>query len=75
MDHRQGLAVRLVEMIMIIKMKVFGKASVQVLCIRSMSRLFHKPSFNFFYFSNPILLTVKIMRLSSLSCASACSHC
>ena len=40
MDHHQGLAVRLVEVIMVIEIKVFGKASVQVLCIRSMSRLF-----------------------------------
>ena len=77
MDHHQGLAVRLVEMIMAIEMKVFGKANVQVLCIRSMSRLFYKPSLKLFYFPNPNLLmfTVKIMRPSSLSRASACSHC
>ena len=32
---------------------------------------------NFFYFPipNPKMLTVKIMQPSSLSCASACSHC
>ena len=50
MDHHQGLAVRLVEMIMVIEMKVFGKANVQVLCIRSMSRQFYKPSFTLFLF-------------------------
>ena len=50
MDHHQGLAVRLVEMVMVIEMKVFGKANVQVLCIRSMSRLFYKPFFKFFLF-------------------------
>ena len=50
MDHNQGLAVRLVEMIMVIEMKVFGKANAQVLCIRSMSRLFYKPSFKIFLF-------------------------
>ena len=33
MDRHQGLAVRLVEMIMVIEMKVFGKANDQVLCI------------------------------------------
>ena len=31
MDHHQGLAVQLVEMIMVIEIKVFGKADVQVL--------------------------------------------
>ena len=50
MDHPQGLAVRLVEMTMVIEVKVFGKANVQVLCIRSMSRLFYKPSFKLFLF-------------------------
>ena len=45
MDHHQGLAVRLVEMIMVIEMTVFAKANVKVLCIRSMSRLFYKLSF------------------------------
>ena len=77
MDHHKGLAVRLVEMIMVIEMKVFGKANVQVLCTRSVSRLFYKPYFKLFYFPNPnpIMLTVKIMWPSSLSCASACSHC
>ena len=53
MDHHQGLAVRLVEMIMMIEMKVFGKANVQVLCMRSMSRLFYKFSFELFVFSEP----------------------
>ena len=38
MDHHHDLAIRLLEMIMMIEMKVFGKANVQVLCIRSMSR-------------------------------------
>ena len=68
MDRHQGLTVRLVEMIMVIEMKVFGKANVQILCIRSMSRLFYKLSFNLFYFPNPnpIILTVKIMLPSSL---------
>ena len=50
MDRHQGLAVRLVEMIMVIGMKVFGKANDQVLCIRSMSRLFYKLSFKLFLF-------------------------
>ena len=46
MDHHQGLVVRLVEMIMMIEMKVFG----HVLCMRSMSRLFYKLSFKLFLF-------------------------
>ena len=50
MNHHQGLAVELVEMIMVIEIKVFGKANVQVLCMRSMSRLFHKLSFKLFLF-------------------------
>ena len=50
MDDHEGLAVRLVEMIKVIEMKVFGKANVQVLCIRSMSRLFYKLSFELFLF-------------------------
>ena len=50
MDHHQGLAVRLVEMIMVVEIKVFGKANVQVLCIRSMIRLRYKPSFKPFLF-------------------------
>ena len=50
MDRHHGLTVRLVEMIMVIEMKVFGKANVQVLCIRSMSRLFYKTSFKLFLF-------------------------
>ena len=50
MNHRQGLAVQLVEMIMVIEIKVFGKANVQVLCMRSMSRLFYKLSFKLFLF-------------------------
>ena len=50
MDHHQGLAFRLVEMIMAIEMKVFGKANVQILCMRSISRLFYKPSFKLFLF-------------------------
>ena len=72
MDHHQDLAVRLVEMIMVIEMKVFGKTNVYVSCIRSMSRLFYILPINFFYFPNPntIMLTVKIMRSSSLSCAA-----
>ena len=37
MDHHQGLTVQLVEMIMVIEIKVFGKANVHVLCIH-MSR-------------------------------------
>ena len=48
MDHRQGLVVRLVEIIMAIEMKVFGKANVQVLCMRSMSKLLYKLSFKLF---------------------------
>ena len=77
MDHHQGLVVRLVEMIMVIEMKVCDKANVHVLCMRSMSRLFYKLPFKLFLFPNPnpVMLTVKIMRPSSLSCASACSHC
>ena len=50
MDHHQVLAVRLVEMIIMIEMKVFGKANVQVLCIRSMCRLFYKPFFKLLLF-------------------------
>ena len=50
MDHHQGLAARLVEMIMVIQIKVFGKANIQVLCMRSISRLFYKLSFKFFLF-------------------------
>ena len=48
MDHHQGLAVQLVEMIMLIEMIVFGKANVQVLCMRSMSRPFYKLSLKLF---------------------------
>ena len=48
MDHHQGLAVRLVEMIMVIEMNVFGKPNVHVLCMRSMSSLFYKFSFRLF---------------------------
>ena len=43
-------AVRLVEMIMLIEMIVFGKANVHVLYMRSMSRLFYKLSFELFLF-------------------------
>ena len=77
MDHHQSLAIRLVEMIMVIEMDVFGKGNIQVLCIKSISRLFYKPSFKLFLFPNPnpIMLTAKIMQPSSLSRASACSHC
>ena len=50
MDHHQGLAVRLVEMIMVVEMIVFDKSNVQDLYIRSMSRLFYKPSFKLFLF-------------------------
>ena len=50
MDHLQDLAFRLVEMIMAIEIKVFGKVNVQILCMRSMSRLFYKPSFKLFLF-------------------------
>ena len=50
MDHHKCLTVRLVEMIMMIEMKLFGKANVQVLCIRSMSRLFCNLSFKLFLF-------------------------
>ena len=61
------------------RIEEFGKANVQVLRIRSMSRLRSFPNLplNLFYFPNPnpIMLTVKIMRPSSISCASACSHC
>ena len=53
MDHHQCLAVRLVMMIMVIEIKVFGKANVQVLCMRSMSRLFYKLSFELFPFPQP----------------------
>ena len=56
MDRHQGLIVRLVEMIMVIEMKVVGKANVQVLCIRSMSRLFYKPSFKLFFISLTLTL-------------------
>ena len=77
MNHYQGLAVQLVEMIMVIEIKVIGKANVQVLCMRSMSRLFYKLSFKLFYFPspNPKMLTIKTMWPYSLSCASASSHC
>ena len=50
MDHHHGLAVRQVEMITVIEMKVFGEADVQVLCSKSMSRLFYKLSFKLFLF-------------------------
>ena len=56
MDHHHVLAVRLVEMIMAIEMKVFGKANVQVLCMRSMSRLFYKLSLQFFSISTTLTL-------------------
>ena len=52
MDHHQGLAVRLVQMLMTIEMKAFGKANVQGLCIRSMSRLY-KLSLELFLFLQP----------------------
>ena len=76
-DHCQGLAFRLVEMIIAIEMKVLGKADVQVLCMRSMSRLFYKFSSKSFYFPDPNLqmLTAKVMQLSPFSRASASSHC
>ena len=69
MDHHQGLAVRLVEMIMMIEMKVFGR--------KSLKESFTNFLLNFFYFPNPYpkMLTAKIMQPSSLSCASPCSHC
>ena len=75
-DHPQGLAARLVEMIKVVKLKAFGKANVQVLCMRSMSRLIYKLSFKLFYFpnSNPKMLNAKIMR-SCLSFSFAYSHC
>ena len=59
------------------RIEVFGKANVQVLCIRSMSRYVTNLPLNLFYFPNPnpIMLTVKITRPFSISCASACSHC
>ena len=57
MDHHQGLAVRLVEMIMVIEMKASGKANIQVLCMRSMSRLCYKLSLKTFYIS--LSLTLK----------------
>ena len=50
MNHHQGLAVPLVEIIMVIETKVFGKVNVQVLCMRSMSRLFYKLSLKLFLF-------------------------
>ena len=77
MDHHQDMGVQLVEMIVVIEIKDFCKANVQVLCMRSMSRLFYKLSFKLFYFPNPNpkMLAVKITQPSSLSCASACSHC
>ena len=57
MDQHQSLAIRLVEMIMVIEMEAFGKGNVQVL-----------PSFKLFYFPNPnpIMLTVKILPPSPL---------
>ena len=48
MDHHQDLAVRFVEIIMAIEMKVLGKTNIQVLCMGSMGRLFYKVSFNHF---------------------------
>ena len=53
MDHHQSLAIRLVEMIMVIEMEVLGKGNFHVLCIRSMSRLFYKPSFKLLLFPQP----------------------
>ena len=50
MDHHQGLAVRLVEMIVVIEMKVFDKANDHVLRMRSMSRLFYKILLKLFLF-------------------------
>ena len=47
MGHHQSLAIRLVEMIMVIEMGVFGKGNVQVLCIRAISRLFTNLPLNF----------------------------
>ena len=55
MDHHQSLAIRLVEIIMVIEMEVFGKGNVQVLCIRAMSRLFTNLPLNF-----PISLTLTL---------------
>ena len=54
-----------------------GKANVQILCLRSMSRLFYKLIFKLFYSPNPNpkMVTVEMMQPSSLSCASACNHC
>ena len=57
-DHYQGLAVRLLEMIMVIEMKVFGKTNVRGLCMGSMSRLFYKLSINLSYFPSHILKSV-----------------
>ena len=66
----QSLSVRLVEMIMAIEMKIFGKANAQVLCMGSMSRQFYKLSLNLFHIPNPNpnpkMLNAKIMQ-SSLS--------
>ena len=61
---------------MVIEMKVFGKVNAQVLCMGSMSRLFYKLSINPLYFPSHIqkMLSVKIIRSSSLSCAYDCSH-
>ena len=50
MAHHQGLAFRLVEMIMAIEIKVFSKASVPVLCMRLMSRLSYKQTLKYFVF-------------------------
>ena len=50
MDDHEDLAVQLVEMIMVIDIKVFGNANVQVLCMRSMSRILYKLSFKPFLF-------------------------
>ena len=70
MDHHQSLSVQLVEMIMAIEMKIFGKTNAQVLCMGSMSRQFYKHSFNCFHIRNPNpypkMLNAKIMQ-SSLS--------
>ena len=50
---------------MVIEVKGFGKANVQVLCMRSIRRLFYKLPFKLFLSlnPNPQIFNVEIMRL------------
>ena len=64
MESHLRLAFRLVEMIMAIEMKVFGKANVQVSCMKSMSRLFYTLLIKLFSFPNP---NPKVLTLKNIA--------